>query len=345
MIASFAIALWGITVMSCFFVTTFLQLVLARVAAAIGEAGAMPPTYSLVGDYFPRPDARTRALTIYMLANPLSNLLSFAIGGWLTVRYGWRYTFFLMGLPAIVLAIIVRMTITDPRHQAGSLAAPTRLPVMREVLDALWRQRASRHLGIALILLYTMGLGMGPWFAAFLMRSHHLDTAELGVWLGVIFGVVGLVGILLGGYVAARWFSGDERGQVRLSAIAIALTAPCYAVFLFAPQKYLALGALVPIAVAFNFFLGPTIALLQRLAADEMRATGLAVVMLLANLIGMGIGPQIVGVLSDLMAPVLGADSLRYALLIMSCVAFWGALHLWKSGCTMPQDLASAEAL
>jgi len=238
-----------------------------------------------------------------------------------------------------VLALIVKLTISDPRDASRLGSSSAQLPAMRSVLAVLWRQRASRHLGIALILLYTMGLGMGPWFAAFLMRSHHLETSELGAWLGLIFGGVGLVGIILGGYVAARWFSGDERGQVRLSAVAIALTVPFYAVFLFVPQKYLALGALVPVALAFNFFLGPTIALLQRLAADDMRATALAVVMLLANLIGMGLGPQIVGILSDLMMPVCGSDSLRYALLIMSCVAFWGALHLWKSGRTLARDL------
>jgi predicted MFS family arabinose efflux permease len=172
------------------------------------------------------------------------------------------------------------------------------------------------------------------------MRSHGMRTAELGLWLGLIFGIVGVVGILLGGYVSARWFSDNERGQLRLSAVAIASTVPFFCLFLFVPQKYAALAALVPLAVTFNFFLGPAIALMQRLVIAETRATTLAVVMLLANLIGMGVGPQIVGILSDLLRPAVGVDSLRYAMLIMSFMAVWGAGHLWKAGQTVAEDLS-----
>jgi MFS family permease len=340
-ITSAAIALWGATVMCCLFVTNFTQLVFARIAAAVGAAGCMPPTYSLVGDYFPDSAARTRAMTVYMLSNPLSNLISFVLGGWLNERYGWRVTFCVLGIPALLVALVIRRTIIEPRTTTASVRVSSPpLPRMMEVLATLWRQRSARHLSAALVLLYTMGLGMGPWYAAFMMRSHGMGTAELGMWLGLIFGMVGVAGIALGGYVSARWFSGNERGQMRLSAVAIASTVPCFALFLFAPSKAQALAAMVPLAVAFNFFLGPVIALMQRLVIDETRATTLAVVMLLANLIGMGIGPQTVGVLSDVLMPFLGSDSLRYAMLIMSCMALWGAFHLWRAGRTVTEDLA-----
>jgi MFS family permease len=337
-IAALAIALWGATVMACLFVTNFTQLVLARVAAAVGGAGGMPPTYSLVGDYFPEPAERTRALTIYMLASPLSNLLSFIAGGWLTERYGWRWTFCLMGMAGLLLALPVGVTIREPRRNSA-LMSHEPSPRFGEVLITLWRQKAVRHLSIALILLFTMGLGMGPWYAAFMMRSHGMTTSELGLWLGLIFGLVGMGGILLGGYVAARWFTRDERGQLGLSALAITATVPCVALFLFVPGKYQALAGMVPVALTFNFFLGPVIALMQRLVFDDMRATAIALVMMLATLIGMGVGPQIVGILSDLLAPAFGNDSLRYAMLLMSSVAFWGAYHLWRAGRTVARDL------
>jgi predicted MFS family arabinose efflux permease len=172
------------------------------------------------------------------------------------------------------------------------------------------------------------------------MRSHGMGTAELGVWLGCIFGFSGVVGTLLGGYVAERWFANDERGQMRLSAIMIASLLPWFFLFLLLPGKQQALAALVPLMVVFYFFVGPTFALLQRLVIDEIRATSLAVVMLLANLIGMGIGSQVVGVLSDLLEPRYGADSLRYAMLIMSVVALWAAFHFWRAGRTASDDLA-----
>jgi MFS family permease len=341
-ITAIAIGLWGGTAMLCLFVTNFAQLVAARVAAAIGESGCMPPTYSLVGDYFPAPAERTRAMAIYMLAGPLASLISFILGGWLNELFGWRITFFIMGIPALLFAALVKMTIADPRMGERPRKVPERqLPRTADVLKALWRRRASRHLVLGLILLFTMGQGLGPWYAAFMMRSHGMTTADLGVWLGLIFGLGGIAGISLGGYVAARLFADNEQAQMRVSALMIASLVPCFVLFLLVPHKEQALLALVPLVVVFSFFIGPTFALMQRLVGDEMRATTFAVVMLLANLIGMGIGPQIVGILSDLLMPRLGRESLRYAMLTMSFVALWAAYHFWQVGRTVKDDLSA----
>jgi predicted MFS family arabinose efflux permease len=204
---------------------------------------------------------------------------------------------------------------------------------------ALWRQPASRHLSIAVILLYTMALGLAPWYAAFMMRSHAMPTIDVGLWLGLIFGVGGIVGIALGGLSTRQRFAADERGQMRLTATMMMLLVPCFLLFLFLPQKQHALMALTPLIVAFNFFFAPTFSLMQRLVPDEIRATTLAIVMLLANLIGMGVGPQIVGTLSDLLMRTLGSDSLRYSMLCMSGVALWSAYHFWRVGDSVRQDL------
>jgi MFS family permease len=326
--------------MSCVLVGNFVQLVLARIAAAVGEAGCMPPTYSLVGDYYPQPAERTRALTIYALAGPLASLVSFVAGGQLNERFGWRATFFAMGIPALLVAVLIKMTVVEPRLNASRGAQAKRDgPRFIDVMRALWQLRASRHLIFALILVFTLGLGLAPWYAAFLMRSHGMDSAELGAWLGLIFCVGGGAGILWGGYVAARWFANDERNQMRLSAVTMATLVPCFALFLLAPRTGTALTALAVLVVISSCFLGPTFALMQRLVSDEMRATTLAVVMLLANLIGMGIGPQIVGALSDELRDTLGADSLRYAMLLMSLTALWAGWHFWQVGRTVGEDL------
>ena len=345
-ITSIAIGVWGLTVMSCVFVTNFVQLVAARIAAGIGESGCMPATYSLLGDYFPAASERTRAMTIYMLAGPLAPLVSFTLGGWLNEHYGWRAAFFAVGIPGLLAAALVKLTISDPRSRAKTArAAPSAVPRTTEVLSILWRQRSSRHLGLAVILLFTMGFGLSPWYAAFMIRSHGMNTSELGVWLGLIFGIGGLTGTSLGGYVAARFFANDEAGQMRLSAIVLVLLVPCLVLFVLAPGKYQALVALTPLVVVANFTLGPTFALMQRLVVDEMRATTLALVMLLANLIGMGIGPQMVGVLSDLLAPAVGGHSLRYAMMIVSLVTLWSAVHYWMVGRTVKGDLSHIEHL
>ena len=342
LITVIAIGLWGGTLMLCLLVTNFIQLVFARIAAAVGEAGCMPTTYSLLGDYFPDPAERTRAMATYWLASPLAALSSFILGGWLNQHYGWRVAFFAMGLPALPVAALVKLTVSEPRTRAQ--LPNRRLPRMMDVLNILWRQPSSRHLSIVIVLVFTLWQGLGPWFAAFMIRSHGMGTTDLGVWLGLIFGIGGIAGTLLGGYVSARWFAGDERAQMRFSATMIACLVPCLLVFLLVPGKREALIALVPLIVAGNVFLGPTFALLQRLVADEMRATTLSVVMLLANLIGMGVGPQLVGILSDSLRPLFGSDSLRYAMLTLSLVALWGAYQFWRVGGTIKEDLRAVAA-
>ncbi len=342
-ITSLAIGLWGATVMLCLFVGNFTQLVLARIAAAIGEAGCKPPTYSLVGDYFPGPAERTRAMSVYWVGGPLSNLISFVLGGWLAHAYGWRIAFFVVGIPGLILALLFKLTIVEPRKLEERSDAPRRpQPSMASVLSLFWRRRSCRSLCIALILVNTLSLGMWPWFAAFMIRTHGFNTAELGTSMGLIFIVGGMIGVYLGGYVSGRWLDGDERGQMRLCALSVAAVLPCFMAFLLAPQRYGALASLLPLAILFSVFLGPTYAIMQRLVPDNMRSTTMAVVMLLANLIGMGLGPQLVGILSDELQPTLGNDSLRYAMLSLSFVALAAAGYFWKAGNSVAADLSSA---
>lgn len=338
-VTAVAIGLWGITVMSCLLVRNFSQLVCARIAAGVGESGCMPPTYSLIGDYFSGPAERTKALTVYWLANPIAALCSFICGGWLNERYGWRLTFFLMGLPALFVAVLVKATIRDPREFKTDASSPGQGAALPTVIRTIARQGSAVHLMVALVLLYTMGSGLGTWYGAFLIRSHGMSTAEAGLWLGTIFGACGTGGIALGGYVSARWFSEDARAQVRLSALTVAAAFPLLVLFLLLPEKAEALGALVPVIIVFTFYLGPTFALLQRLVPDDMRATTLAIVMLMTNLVGMGLGPITVGMLSDSFAHVFGIDSLRYAMLVVSLAGVWSAFHFWQAGRTIRRDI------
>jgi MFS family permease len=343
-LASIAIGLWGTTVMLCLAVANFSQLVFARIAAAIGEAGCMPPTYSLVGDYFPGAAERIRALAVYTSAGALASLLSMLVGGWLNEIHGWRVTFFIAGIPGLILAIVVKLTIVEPRVGSLHTGSMPSAPPIGEVLKLLWRQGSSRHLIVALVLLFTLGSGLAPWYATFMIRSHGMGTAELGLWMGLIFCLGSISGVLLGGYVTGRWFAHDERSQMRLCAVMMAVVLPGFVSFLLLPEKHQALLALIPLVVVSGFFAGPTYALLQRLVPASMRATAFAIVMLLANLIGMGIGPQVVGILSDWLTPSMGSDSLRYAMLGMSLLSLWTAYHFGRAGRTVKEDLADMAA-
>jgi len=132
--------------MSTLLVTTYFQLIFARMATAVGGSGCMPATYSLVGDYYPAETERTRAMSIYMLANPLSVLASFCIGRLVNERYGWRVAFLLMGVPALLVAAMVKLTIAEPRtHASRSPALGQHLAALADVLRALWHQPSTRH--------------------------------------------------------------------------------------------------------------------------------------------------------------------------------------------------------
>lgn len=341
-ITALAIGLWGVAAMTCLLVANFIQLVLARIAAAIGEAGCKPPTYSLVGDYFSAPSERIRAMSIYLTGNPLSALVSFVVGGFLATQFGWRATFFIVGVPGILLGILVHLTIKDPRSDRASY---TRIPPpsMSDVFQTLWRQRSSRHICLALIFLYTIAQGLGPWYAAYLMRSHGFASQELGLWMGLIFAGGGVIGTVSGGWLTTRKLASDERTQMRMVAGATALMVLFLGVFLLTTERRIALACLAPIVFAFNLFLGPTYSLMQRLAPESMRATTMALIMLLVNLIGSGLGPLLVGIVSDLLAVRLGENSLRYAMLGMSPVAIWSAWHFWRVGATVEADLRMME--
>jgi MFS family permease len=345
-VASIAIGVWSLTVMASLWVTNFNQLVLARIAAAVGEAGCKPPTYSLVGDYFPEASERTRAMAIYLTGSPIAALVSFVLGGWLSERYGWRATFFLMGIPGLILAVIFKLTIKDPRSIArdGRFGRPTATP-MKVVLTVLWRTRALRHLCMALILIYALGSGLSSWFGAFLARSHAMGMREAGLWLGLILSLGGTAGILAGGYLSTSRFAGGDRNQMRLSSLSAVLLVPSYAAFLLLPQKIPALLALIATVVCIFFSQGPAYALMQRLVPDRMRATTMGVVMLLVNLIGTGLGPQLVGMMSDSLRPWLGDSSLRWAMFAISWVALWAAYHFHRSAQTVEEDLAMSQPL
>jgi sugar phosphate permease len=247
-----------------------------------------------------------------------------------------------MGIPGLLIAALIKMTVKEPRAEVGAVqVSPPQYPRASQVLSALWSQKSSRNLIIAIVLVFTVNWGMAPWFAAFMIRTHAVGTTELGIWMGLIGGIGGMAGVLSGGYVVDRWFGADERSQVRLCALMIGLQFPCYALLLFLPQKHQALLAYVPLVLVGNFIYGPAFALMQRLVVDQLRATTLAVVMVLVNLIATGAGPQVVGILSDLLQPRFGNESLRYAMLVFSLVALWAAHHFWQVGRTVERDLSA----
>lgn len=338
-IISITAALWSVAVASCSFATSFLQLVLLRMVVGVGEAGCMPPALSLIADEFSR-NERPRAVSRYMLGVPIAFTAGYAAAGWLNDLYGWRTTFVILGVPGIALAVLTRLSLREPRKLTAALARSEPPPRLMEVFATLASSPAFRHLLMSFSVWFFFAYGIVGWLPAFFIRSHGMGTSELGLWFALVWGVGGGLGIWLSGELVRRFAAGDEERQLRGCAIALSFFAPVAIFALLTPSHYLAFAALTIAAFGGNMAQSPMFAATQTLVEPRMRAMAIAVIYLFANLIGMGIGPVVAGMLSDALQPRFGDDSLRYALVLLCPGYFWAGWHLWRASKTIARDHA-----
>jgi MFS family permease len=341
-IISVCAALWSVMTMLCGVVGNFWHLALARAGVGIGEAGCTPPAQSLIADYF-SPAERTRALSIYMLGIPLGVLVGYLLGGWINQAYGWRAAFWIVGLPGVILALLVKWSIKEPpRSQAGQAAATAHRPPLQSVLITVWRRRALRHLVIGMTLVNIVSASTLTWLPTFFVRQHGMTTGELGSWLALMIGVGGSVGTWLGGYLTTRYGAQDERIQLRLLAVSAATAVPLLLLVLLCPDRYVALLVSLPGNILLFFLYGPFFSLVHGLCDTNLRATTVAVVMFILVLFAGVVGAQSVGLLSDALGPVFEGGALRAAMAIVSLMAFWGAAHFWWATRFARQDVFEA---
>ena len=342
-IIALGIAIWSVMTAASGFARNFVQLALARVGVGVGEATLSPAAHSLISDYFP-PERRATALAIYSMGASFGILLGLAAGGWLRETLGWRAAFLIVGLPGLAVALLTRLTVREPpRGHVEGLSAETHGESLGEVLAYLWRLRSFRHLSLAASLYGFAGYGFSIWAPAFLERSHQMSATEVGFWLGPILGLGGALGTYLGGRLGDHLGAKDARWYMRLAAIGACLQLPFALAFLLWPDAGPALAFLIPSTVLSLFYVAPTYAMTQGLAKLRMRALATAVLLFVLNLVGLGLGPQVVGILSDLLSPRLGTDSLRYALLIVVLTNLWAAGHSLVAARWLREDLAAKE--
>lgn len=322
----------------------FASLLLYRVGVGVGEAGGSPPAHSMISDYFP-PERRATALGVFSLGVPLGILVGFAVGGWLDESLGWRRAFVVVGLPGVVLAAIGAATLREPpRGHSEGIADDGTGASAREVIGFLWGARSFRHLSVASGLYAFVGYSIVNWAPAYLIRAYGLGTAEIGLWLSLVFGLGGGIGVLLGGVLADRWARKDARGLLYVPTLAMLVALP-FGPFIFtAGSAPVALSLLCIPAVAGLMYQAPAFAVTQSLVAPPMRATASAVLLFVINILGLAMGPAFTGALSDALAPRFGDASLGYALLLVSLALGWSAFHFWRGTRTLVPDLQRARA-
>jgi MFS family permease len=330
---------------------------LIRIGVGVGEAGCIPPAQSLMADYFSRAE-RPRATAVFMQGANLSVIIAYFVAGWLNQFYGWRIMFAVVGLPGLILAALAWLTIKEPRHTRspksdtglataaslpssdGELALSVQ-PSLREVFVTLWANATFRHLLYGFSVWYFFGYGTMQWQPAFFVRSFGLQTGELGTWFAVVYGLCGIVGTYWGGVWASRRAVNNERLQLKAMAIANgAFNALVWTLIYFSHNYHVALAWMGLSVLGSNTIIGPLYAMTPTLVPAGMRAMAVAIVLLFANLIGMGLGPLAVGILSDMLRPLWGQESLRYALLAFSPGYLLVSWHLWQASKTVTRDLA-----
>jgi predicted MFS family arabinose efflux permease len=317
----------------------FWHLLIARIGVGVGEAGCSPSSHSIIADYYPA-TSRATALGIYSLGIPFGILFGFYMGGTINELFGWRMAFFVVGLPGLLLALLVRFTVQEPtRGMAEGRTAAVEQPGIAETLRYLLGKRSFRHLAFGAALTAFVGYGFVNWTPSFLIRSHGMTTTEVGKWLGLIVGIAGGVGISLGGFLADRWGSRDARWFLWVVSVALLVGMPFSVAAFLAPSSTQALLCLVAPVLLGNFYQATTFSQTQGLVGLRMRAVAAGVLLFIINIIGLGAGPTVVGFVADLLMPRFGAESLRYALLLCSVVNLWAAAHYFVAGKYLENDL------
>ena len=338
-----AVAVWSAMTALSGLAANVWQLGLARIGVGFGEAGLNPPAHSMIADLYP-PQRRSAAMGFYTLGISAGFMLAYAAGGWIVQNVGWRGAFYIVGLPGLLVAVLVRFTIGEPTRGASENRRDSgRRPGAGQVLRFLVGRRSLVHLAVAAGLSSFVGYAVAFLLPSFLDRSFPIDYASLTLRLGLIYGPASGLGFYLGGWFSDRIGRVGHHRSLRFLAAAALGTAVFYAAMFLAPTASWCLALYVLPAVTSAFYLAPVLSYTQSLVSLRMRAVASSAVLLVINVIGLALGPFLTGVLSDQLASGFGDESLRYSLLaVCTLVLPWAAWHFFVASRAFEADLARA---
>ena len=351
-IMSVCLALWsGMTVL-CGASQNFFQLLLARMGVGVGEAGCNPPAHSLISDYFPKKE-RATALGFYSLGIAFGSLFGILLGGLLVEAFGWRWAFVIVGLPGVLLALIVKLTLKEPKRGnmdfkraasavLGGEAAPQAkaMPSIGDSFKALWRIKSYRVLCISAGLTAFCGYAFGLWIVDFLVRTHELSYSQLTYPLAFAIGIGGGIGTVAGGYITDYFGRHDESRYFTIPAWTHIVSVPAFLAALWVGSSTASFTILFVMFMLHNSVAGPIYGLVQNLSPLNLRAFGAALFFFILSMIGVGLGPLYIGVLSDVLIPRFGeADALRWALTTLAPIWVIAAIYMYSARKSLAADL------
>ncbi len=324
-LVSICLAVWSLATASCGLVTGFFSLMLARIGVGAGEAGCFPPSYSILSDYFP---SRRRAFAIGMFhaGGNIGFLVGLMAAGLLAETLGWRTAFLVLGIPGVAFALVFALTVREPRR-GGHSFVPGAPPSLSATFLRMRRRSSLMHLTGAYTLSIFAFYGALAWLPHFFARTFGMDSAAIGFWYGMAFGGGMIVGVTFGALVSPLLIKRDARWEMLFPGLGALMALPSFLAVQLATSVEFALifSALGSAAVAMG--LGPGFAAVQSLAEPNLRATAAAVVLLVSAIIGQGLGPLSIGILSDALSGSFGDRALSVALIASTAAFAWSSLH------------------
>ncbi len=338
-IIALGLTVWsGMTVASGL-ARNFLQLALARVGVGVGEAAGSPPAHSLISDYFP-PQKRATALGIYSAGVYVGSAIAYLGGGYLRANFDWRTAFFVLGLPGLLFALVVRFTVREPaRGHSEQHAGPVETTTFKETLAHLVSCRSWVYMVSGSALLSITGYAVLMWGYEFFGRVHGMNPIHTGWAMAGVVGIGGSVATYGGGALADRLGQSDPAWYMRLPAIVTLIGIPFGFAFLLTSSSNAAIALFFPFYLLTNIYVPAMHTLNQNLAKLRMRATAAAIMLFIITIIGAGAGPAIIGILNDVYASSYGDEAIRYSLMTVATTGLIGAFLFLLSSRHLAEDL------
>ncbi len=332
-VLAISMATWSVVTALCSTASSFVHLALLRIGVGIGEAGGTPPSQSLITDYFP-PERRAFAQGVFAIAPNIGILVGLFGGALIAEALGWRAVFLVFGLPGVALSVLLYLTLKEPLRPPPDTLDRSLWSAMDDIVKLpgfVWIAAGVGFAGMS-------GYGLGVWSPSFLVRVHGMTLVEAGLWLGLIGVFFGGLGTVISGMLVDRLSRRDPHWQLWVPAIGCLIALPTQLAFLLLPETLVfQLGDItVPVALLFMMlsalfaasWIAPSYAAVQNLVPPHWRTQASALLLLTLNLLGMGLGPLAVGLLSDWFSD-MSVQSIRYALAVTVSTCILGSLCYW----------------
>jgi MFS family permease len=376
-----SLAIWSGFTAVCGLATNYVTLLLARMGVGLGEAGGSPPAHAMISDLYEK-EKRGRALAIYSAGLYAGTLLGYYLGGWLSDTFTWREAFFFVGIPGVLFAIITWTTLKEPMRGLSGIKPTGVKMTFVQSFKNLWALKSFRYYSLATGAGTFVTYGLGNWMPSFLQRTYGtfneetgkylgawsmpdlqsaigfcqagaadcvaMSSTEIGIMYGTVSGVGGMIGTIWGGILADKMGAKDRRWFLWVPMWGKLIGAPLFILAMLAPTPELSLLLYFPGIMLAAMYLGPALAITHHLVPASMRAMSSAVLFFILNILGLGTGPTIVGIVSDWLThtsawvtstmPFIGATealvdqySLKWAM-ILAILAMFPLTILWHWG-------------